>query len=91
MVLPGMFGSDWSTLEGLLARRSFCGRAQLNLPSKFCACCFPAHIGSVPDTFSSPERALIRLHAHDPTQDTSHCEVYKNEKELDTIRVPRNQ
>ena len=36
-------------------------------------------------TLSLHRRALIRLHAHDPTQDTCHCEVYKNEKEFGHI------
>ena len=45
---------------------------------------FPCSHWQVCLTLSFHRRALIRLHAHDPTQDTCHCEVYKNEKELDT-------
>ena len=54
---PSPSGCVWNWL-GLvvgvtIAHHLFCGCAQLNIPSQCCACCFPAHIGSVPDTFSS--------------------------------------
>ena len=39
---------------------------QLSILSQFCACCSLFCIGSVLGTFSSPEKVLIRLHAHDP-------------------------
>ena len=89
---PSPSGYVWKWLEHVrdvkLAHCSLCGCAQLNISSQFCSCYVVSLLTlEVCLTLSRHLRALIRLHAHDPTQETPHSESSLERKKVQSPRL----